>query len=221
MPAVRYRGFRSNPLDRNARWGAKLSVVRPIWSVSQCAHELWLCNLSTVSGHYQRNWRVLRQKQSVSASAWAASVEEGANARAVSGHVTAETAVALTKSRRRIATLKNRNYATPPRGLQQQFATDEMGCKRSICAAPILSYSCRFGSKADMAAHPVDVRYSPKSGHWQARMGCPLSVKSRHWNPAPRSGALATKQASVSSIDQGGRKLSYKYCSIGASPTVT
>jgi hypothetical protein len=26
----------------------------------QCAHELRLCNLSAVSGHYQRNWRVLR-----------------------------------------------------------------------------------------------------------------------------------------------------------------
>jgi hypothetical protein len=35
------------------------------------------------------------------------------------------------------------------------------------------------------------------------------------------SGALTTKQASVSSIDQGGWKVSYKYCSIGESPTVT
>ena len=33
-----------------------------IWSDSQCSDELRLCNLSAVSGHYQRNWRVLRPK---------------------------------------------------------------------------------------------------------------------------------------------------------------
>jgi len=32
----------------------------------------------------------------------------------------------------------------------------------------------RFGSQADIGLTPVDVRYSPKSGHWRTSVGCPL-----------------------------------------------
>jgi hypothetical protein len=35
-----------------------------------------------------------------------------------------------------------------------------------------------FGSKADIGLPPIDVRYSPKSGHWQARLKCLLSANS-------------------------------------------
>jgi hypothetical protein len=37
----------------------------------------------------------------------------------------------------------------------------------------------RFGS-ADMAACPIDVRFTPKSGHQLSEFGCPLSAKSGH-----------------------------------------
>src|SRR5262249_40591687 len=38
----------------------------------------------------------------------------------------------------------------------------------------------RFGSKADMAAHSLDVRFTPKSGHWNSVAKCPLCAKSGH-----------------------------------------
>jgi hypothetical protein len=38
----------------------------------------------------------------------------------------------------------------------------------------------RFGSEADIRLALVDVRYSPKSGHCGASVGCPLSATSRH-----------------------------------------
>ena len=34
----------------------------------------------------------------------------------------------------------------------------------------------RFGSKADIAARLSDTRFTPKSGHWRAIVGCPLCV---------------------------------------------
>ena len=42
----------------------------------------------------------------------------------------------------------------------------------------------RFGSKADIAAPPINVRFTPKSGHRLARAPCPLCAKSG--NPAIR-----------------------------------
>jgi hypothetical protein len=74
----------------------------------------------------------------------------GRCARAASGHVTAETTAALTKSRRRIASPKARNYATPPGRLQQQFATDEMGVRGQFAGQQSETAHVRFGSKADM-----------------------------------------------------------------------
>src|SRR5262249_12866569 len=37
----------------------------------------------------------------------------------------------------------------------------------------------RFGSKADIGACRRDVRFTPKSGHWNSVLKCPLCAKSR------------------------------------------
>src|SRR5215472_3107640 len=37
----------------------------------------------------------------------------------------------------------------------------------------------RFGSKADIAAAPINVRFTPKSGHWDSVVKCPLCPRSR------------------------------------------
>ena len=39
----------------------------------------------------------------------------------------------------------------------------------------------RFGSKADIAAPPTNVRFTPKSGHPPTRLECPLCAKSGHY----------------------------------------
>jgi hypothetical protein len=38
----------------------------------------------------------------------------------------------------------------------------------------------RFGSKADIATPPTNVRFTPKSGHYRSANKCPLCAKSRH-----------------------------------------
>jgi hypothetical protein len=35
----------------------------------------------------------------------------------------------------------------------------------------------RFGSKADIAAYSINVRLTPKSGHWNSFVKCPLCAK--------------------------------------------
>ena len=42
----------------------------------------------------------------------------------------------------------------------------------------VVSGNVRFGSKADIGACVQDVRFTPKSGHSQRRVRCPLSAKS-------------------------------------------
>jgi hypothetical protein len=37
-----------------------------------------------------------------------------------------------------------------------------------------------FGSKADIAALPINVRFTPKSGHWNSVAKCPLCANSGH-----------------------------------------
>src|SRR5262249_30590830 len=44
------------------------------------------------------------------------------------------------------------------------------------------SPNVRFGSKADIAVRRIDVRFTPKSGHWLSASGCPLCAKSGHWS---------------------------------------
>jgi hypothetical protein len=38
----------------------------------------------------------------------------------------------------------------------------------------------RFESKADIAASPTNVRFTPKSRHSVGQLGCPLSARSRY-----------------------------------------
>jgi hypothetical protein len=38
----------------------------------------------------------------------------------------------------------------------------------------------RFGSKADIAAAPINVRFTPESGHSAARSRCPLCANNGH-----------------------------------------
>src|SRR5262249_2619159 len=38
----------------------------------------------------------------------------------------------------------------------------------------------RFGSKADIGEGATDVRFTPKSGHWNSAARCPLCAKSGH-----------------------------------------
>ena len=47
---------------------------------------------------------------------------------------------------------------------------------------PAVRYSTdvRFGSKADIRVHPRDVRFTPKSGHWNLVAECLLCAKSGH-----------------------------------------
>ena len=47
----------------------------------------------------------------------------------------------------------------------------------SVTAKP----NVRFGSLADIAQRPPDVRFTPKSRHWLSVLGCPLCAKSGHY----------------------------------------
>src|SRR5262249_42280797 len=42
------------------------------------------------------------------------------------------------------------------------------------------SADVRFGSKADIGEGATNVRFTPKSGHWNSLAGCPLCAKSGH-----------------------------------------
>src|SRR5262249_32522142 len=50
----------------------------------------------------------------------------------------------------------------------------------ALCITAILAADVRFGSKADIAASPTNVRFTPKSGHWNLVCECPLCAKSGH-----------------------------------------
>jgi len=68
------------------------------------------------------------------------------------------------KSRRRIAFTKA--GTTPNRTrLQQGFLTGGMGSDRHFAQQQSSGPNVRFGSKADIGVPPIDVRFTPKSGH--------------------------------------------------------
>jgi hypothetical protein len=80
------------------------------------------------------------------------------------------------KSRRRIALPKA--GTTPSRTqLQQGFATGETGFGGQFAQQQSCAPHVRFGSKADMTACLDDVRFAPKSGHWNSVGKCPLCAK--------------------------------------------
>jgi hypothetical protein len=64
----------------------------------------------------------------------------------------------------------------------------------------------RFGSKADIPACSADVRFTPKSGHWQVTVGCPLCAK---------SGLMRCSKASLFDHLVGDAKLLSRYVESG------
>jgi hypothetical protein len=71
----------------------------------------------------------------------------------------------LALERRRIAHPKLRTTPIFKVGLQQGFATGEMGFKGQFARHHLSAANLRFGSKADISACPRHVRFTPKSGH--------------------------------------------------------
>jgi hypothetical protein len=53
----------------------------------------------------------------------------------------------------------------------------------------------RFGSKADIGARPIEVRFTPESGHWNSIEECPVCAKSRHPALQAMAGCSATSFA--------------------------
>ena len=63
-----------------------------------------------------------------------------------------------------------------PFAQQQSWAAHvRFGSKADIAAPPT---NVRFGSKADIQLIPSNVRFTPKSGHGNSLVGCPLCAKS-------------------------------------------
>jgi hypothetical protein len=60
---------------------------------------------------------------------------------------------------------KAQDYADFQRGLQQGFATGEMGSNDQFALQKSQAAHVRFGSKADIARCQADVRFTPRSGH--------------------------------------------------------
>jgi len=49
-----------------------------------------------------------------------------------------------------------------------------------LLARPVRARDFRFGSKADIGVRPRHVRSTPKSGHWNSVVECPLCANSGH-----------------------------------------
>jgi hypothetical protein len=87
------------------------------------------------------------------------------------------------KSRRRIAAPKAQSLCGLCFGttqLQQGFAAGGMGSNRHFAGQQFSEWNVRFGSEADISQQPIDVCFTPKSGHWGSAAKCPLSAKSGH-----------------------------------------
>jgi hypothetical protein len=97
-------------------------------------------------------------------------------ARAASGHEVAAPAITLMKSRRRTA------FSRTPTALLITAGIYDRRNGVLACSAQQQSEAgnVRFGSKADIGGHPINVRFTPKSGHWNSLSECPLCAKSRH-----------------------------------------
>jgi len=65
--------------------------------------------------------------------------------------------------------------------LQQGFTTGGMGSDGHFARQQSSGPNVRFGSKADMTAIPIDVRFTPKSRHRNSTARRPLCAKSGHW----------------------------------------
>jgi hypothetical protein len=92
--------------------------------------------------------------------------------------------------------------------IERQFANVEAACLHIHFAAPGCyaagvdrvgqADNVRFASLGDISLNPADVRFTPKSGHRQARLKCLQSAKSGHsakFILSSRRRALALPQA--------------------------
>ena len=61
--------------------------------------------------------------------------------------------------------------------LQQGLTTGEMGFGRPFAQQQSWAAHVRFGLKADIEEGATDVRFTPKSGHWDSAAKCPLCAK--------------------------------------------
>src|SRR6516164_7194263 len=96
----------------------------------------------------------------------------GCCARAASGHDTAVPSRTVTKSRRLMA-------SPPPRttsGIKEYHIFDRELCRSFASQRDVANV--RFGSKADIALSPTNVRFTPKSGHRSRQRECPLCTTS-------------------------------------------
>jgi hypothetical protein len=97
----------------------------------------------------------------------------------MSGQTAPDPAIALMKSRRRIACPKAQDHADI--GLITSGIGDERnGVRRPFAQQQFVESDVRFGSKADIARCQIDVRFTPKSGHSISVSECPLCAKSGH-----------------------------------------
>src|SRR5262249_55397492 len=85
-------------------------------------------------------------------------------ARAANGQAAATPPRRVMTSRRRIAT---------PEAEERAIVTIKSSVQEGVI-------DVRFGSKADIGASPINVRFTPKSRHSLPRLACPLCANSRH-----------------------------------------
>jgi hypothetical protein len=62
--------------------------------------------------------------------------------------------------------------------LHQGFAAGGMGFSGQFALHKPTAADVRFGSKADIAASPTNVRFTPNSGHWNSASKCLLCANS-------------------------------------------
>jgi hypothetical protein len=81
-------------------------------------------------------------------------------------------------------------------GTPQRHGCDQRnGVQGQFAQHQALAANVRFGSTADIEAPSPDVRFTRKSGHCRATVGCPLCAISRHRTSAREGiGAGAVKQ---------------------------
>jgi hypothetical protein len=87
--------------------------------------------------------------------------------------------------------------------LQQGFATSEMRLNRHFAWQQSSEPSVRFGSKADMTRCDGDVRFTPKSGHWQTTVGCPLCAKSGLMHCSKKVYSITSSAATSKALRDG------------------
>ena len=72
-----------------------------------------------------------------------------------------------------------------------------------------------LGSKADIGRPPIDVRFTPKSGHWNSVVECLLCAKSGHWPGYPTTSRAFPSQQNRPCGPIGVGKLARHVCNAG------